>query len=305
MNRINAWLIFAVGLLLPGVTCAGEHLSDHQEYCRQSPQTPCLTLLEQALAQTPLHSMQWFKLQSYRLDFLYDQVRYNEIYDESNRLLKISDAPQAFRTQLYFFQVKTLLARGATAEAAHYAELASRNLDAIYQAFSDPMRLLELANLQVVSGHYQQAWEILLHAQHRFYKSRNPLFLFELNSNKAAVRHAQQALDDAAYYRKQALDAVLPSGRYHDIIVAFGNLARTYQLSGKLGLAVDYYEQSLIYMRAGTDDLQHAVHRLRLAELYFDLQRPAKAAAYLQQVNTEILGDGHKVLYQTLSKALK
>lgn len=305
MNKISARLICAVGWLLPGAALAGEHLSDHQEYCRQSPQIPCLTLLAQDLAQTPQHSLQWFKLQSYRLDYLYDKVQYSQLHDESNQLLKITDAPQAFRTQLYFYQVKTSLARGDSAAAARYTALASQNLDAIYQAFSAPMRLLELANLQIASGHYQQAWEILLHAEQRFYKSRDPLFLFELNSNKAGVRHAQQALDDAAYYRKLALDAVLPSGRYHDIIVAFGNLARTYQLSGKLGLAVDYYEQSLIYMRAGTDDLLHAVHRLRLAELYFDLQRPAKAAAYLQQVKSDILGDGHKVLYQTLLTALR
>jgi tetratricopeptide (TPR) repeat protein len=300
-NQILIVLLCA-GLLLSAQ--AAEHLSDHEEFCLQQPATPCEQLLQQALEQTQLHSLHWFKLQSYRLDYLYVNHHFRQLHDESNQLLKIADAPLAFRTQLFFFQAKTLIARGEEAQAGYYTELASRQLDAIYQAFSDPMRLLELANLQAVAGHHDKAWQLLLHAEQRFAKSRNPLFIFELNSNKALIRHAYQQLDDAAYYRKLALDAILPSGRPHDIIVAHGNLARTYQLLGQLGLAVDYYEKSLPYMRAGIDDLQQSIHRLRLAELYLALQAPAKAGVYLQQVETSILGDHHMALYRQLSAAL-
>lgn len=304
MNKISPALLLVALWSLADVARAGEHLSNHEEYCQRSAQTPCLTLLEQALAQTKPHTLQWFRLQSYRLDYLYDKLQYYKLHTEANQLLKITDAPQAFRTQLYFFKVKTSRARGEMAAADYYTELASRNLEAIYQAFSDPMRLLELANLQAVSGQYAKAWQLLLHAEQRFQKSRDAIFLFELNSNKALIRHAANALEDAAYYRKLALDAVLPSGRPHDMIVAHGNLARTYQLLGKLGLAVDYYEKSLSYMRSGTDDLQHSIHRLRLAELYLALQLPERAKQYLQQVELRLLGEGHQALYQTLSNQL-
>ncbi len=289
--------------LLPGVQAA-EHLSDHEEFCLQQPATPCAELLQQALSQTPLHTLLWFKLQSYRLDYLYVKHQFRQLYDESNQLLKIADAPPAFRTQLYFYQAKTLIARGDEAQGAYYTELASRQLEAIYQAFADPMRVLELANLQAVAGQNDKAWQLLLQAEQRFAKSRDPQFVFELNSNKALVRHALQQLDDAAYYRKLALDAILPSGRHHDIIVAHGNLARTYQLLGQLGLAVDYYEKSLPYMRAGIDDLQQSIHRLRLSELYLALQAPAKARGYLQQVDVTLLSEHHKVLYRELRSAL-
>ncbi len=289
--------------LLPGVQAA-EHLSDHEEFCLQQPATPCAELLQQALSQTPLHTLLWFKLQSYRLDYLYVNHQFRQLYDESNQLLKIADAPVAFRTQLYFYQAKTLIARGDDAQAAYYTELASRQLEAIYQAFADPMRVLELANLQAVAGQNDKAWQLLLQAEQRFAKSRDPQFVFELNSNKALVRHALKQLDDAAYYRKQALDAILPSDRHHDIIVAHGNLARTYQLLGQLGLAVDYYEKSLPYMRPGIDDLQQSIHRLRLSELYLALQAPAKARGYLQQVDVAVLSDHHKALYRELSAAV-
>lgn len=301
MNKKSMLLSAAVAWLWSLSTAAAEHLSDHEEFCLQTPATPCAELLQQALTQAPLHSLQWYKLQSYRLDYLYVKHQFRQLHDESNQLLNIADAPLAFRTQLYFFLAKTLIARGEDAQAAYYTELASRQLDAIYQAFADPMRVLELANLQAVAGHYDKAWQLLLHAEQRFSKSRDPLFSFELNSNKALVRHAFDQLDDAAYYRKLAFDAILPSGRHHDIIVAHGNLARTYQLLGQLGLAVDYYEKSLPYMRPGIDDLQQAIHRLRLAELYLALQAPAKARGYLQQVNVGILSDHHKALYRQLS----
>lgn len=294
--------LLCAGLLLS--TQAAEHLSDHEEFCLQQPAIPCAELLQQALAQTPLHTLQWFKLQSYRLDYLYVNHQFRQLHDESNQLLKIADAPVAFRTQLYFYQAKTLIARGDDAQAAYYTELASRQLEAIYQAFADPMRVLELANLQAVAGQYNKAWQLLLQAEQRFAKSRDPQFVFELNSNKALVRHAFKQLDDAAYYRKQALDAILPSGRHHDIIVAHGNLARTYQLLGQLGLAVDYYEKSLPYMRPAIDDLQQSIHRLRLSELYLALQTPLKARGYLQQVDVAILSDHHKALYRELSSVL-
>lgn len=300
-NHIQIALLCG-GLLLNAQ--AAEHLSDHEEFCLQQPATPCVEMLQQALAQTPLHTLLWFKLQSYRLDYLYVNHQFRQLHDESNQLLKIADAPVAFRTQLYFYQAKTLIARGDEAQAAYYTELASRQLEAIYQAFADPMRVLELANLHAVAGQYDKAWQLLLQAEQRFAKSRDPLFIFELNSNKALVRHALQQLDDAAYYRKLALDAILQTGRNHDIIVAHGNLARTYQLLGQLGLAVDYYEKSLPYMRPGIDDLQLSIHRLRLSELYLALQAPAKASSYLQQVNFAILSDHHKTIHRQLSSAL-
>lgn len=301
--KFNHPAIALLGAALLQNVQAAEHLSDHEEFCLQQPATPCAELLQQALAQTPLHTLLWFKLQSYRLDYLYVNHQFRQLHDESNQLLKIANAPVAFRTQLYFYQAKTLIARGDDAQAAYYTELASRQLEAIYQAFADPMRVLELANLQAVAGQYDKAWQLLLQAEQRFAKSRDPQFVFELNSNKALVRHAFQQLDDAAYYRKQALDAILPSGRHHDIIIAHGNLARTYQLLGQLGLAVNYYEKSLPYMRPGIDDLQHSLHRLRLSELYLALQAPAKARGYLQQVDVTILSDYHKALYREFSRA--
>lgn len=300
------FILFVLGLtaLLPGQRLlAAEHLSDHEEFCQTEPATPCLQLLQRQLADVTPQSVQWFKLTSYQLDYLYDKHQFAALLQQTEQLLQQPALPPVFRTQLYFYHAKMLKSFGRMTQARHYADLASAQLSEMYQAFADPLRMLELANLQAVFGAHDKAWTLLLSAEHRFSKSKDPVFGFELNSNKALVQHAKGQLEQAAYSRKLALDAILPSGQNGKIIVAYGNLARTYQLLGQYGLAADYYEKSLPYMRVDVDAVQQATHLLRLAELYGQLQDRQTALTYLQQVDVRVLGEGHKALYQQLKQA--
>ncbi len=280
---------------------AAEHFSDHEEFCLREPATPCLQFIRQQRDRLPAQSVAWFKLTSYQLDYLYDKHQFSELLQQTEQLLQLPDLPAVFRTQLYFYHAKMLNAAGRLVQAQHYAELASAQLSDLYRAFADPLRMLELANLQTVFGAQDSAWTLLLAAEQRFGKSKDPIFIFELNSNKALVQHARGELEDAAYYRKLALDAILPSGHPGKIIVAYGNLARTHQLLGQLGLAINYYEKSLPYMRKDLDSVQQSIHVLRLAELYDQLQDRHSAQRYLQQVEPQLLSDGHRALHRALS----
>ena len=300
---LGPWLLSA-GLYC-GQAKAAEHLSDHEEFCQTEPATPCLQLLQRQLADVTPQSVQWYKLTSYQLDYLYDKLQFAALLQQTEQLLQQPALPPVFRTQLYFYHAKMLKSVGRMTQARHYADLAAAQLSDMYQAFADPLRILELANLQAVFGAHDKAWALLLSAEHRFAKSKDPVFGFELNSNKALVQHAKGQLEEAAYSRKLALDAILPSGQNGKIIVAYGNLARTYQLLGQFGLAADYYEKSLSYMRADVDAVQQATHLLRLAELYGQLQDPNTGLAYLQRVDAKILGPYHLELYQQLQQQLR
>lgn len=296
-------------LLSAGFICgqaqAAEHLSDHEEFCRTAPDAACLTFLQQQLGSVTPHSRPWYKLMSYQLDYLYDKQEFSELLQQTEQLLQQPALPPVFRTQLYFYHAKMLKSFGRMTQARHYADLAYQQLSSMYQAFADPLRVLELANLQTVFGEHDKAWALLLSAEHRFSKSKDPVFGFELNSNKALVQHAKGQLEEAAYSRKLALDAILPSGQNGKIIVAYGNLARTYQLLGQFGLAADYYEKSLPYMRPVTDEVQQATHLLRLAELSGQLQDANTGLAYLQRVDAKVLGQHHLELYQQLQQQFR
>lgn len=302
MSRL-LWCCALMLALLPAVQ-ATEHLNDHETICRGAPQQDCLSLLALRLAQAKAYSVLWYQLKSYQLDYLFDKHQEAALAQETNQLLQLEDVPPVFRTQLYFYQAKILHANGQLLQAQHYADLAASDLSHLYQAFSDPLRLVELANLYTVVGQQSQAWQLLQQAEWRFAKSKDPVFFFELYTNKALVQHARRDLAAAAYSRKQALDAILPTGDKGKISVAYGNLGRTYQLLGQLGLAQQYNQLSLDNMTPGADDVRRQMRLLRVSQLHCQLQQPAAARQVFSSIRAELLEPSYHPLYTRLQQQL-
>lgn len=290
--------------LLPAVVNAVEHMNDHEAFCRQDPATACLDQLQQTLAQTEAFSVRWYQLKSYQLDYFFDKHLEDDLATQTTQLLQLEAVPAVFRTQLYFYQAKILHAKGQRIQALHYADLAANDLEQLFQAFADPLRLVELANLHSVMGEQAQAWQLLVLADSRYGKSRDPVFWFELNTNKALVQQANGRLADAAYSRKLALDAIKPTGDAGKISVASGNLGRTYQLLRQYGVALHYYQQSLQIMLPGADDVRRQLHLLRSAQLHCQLQQYAEARQVLSRIDTTLLETvfrpAHSLLQQQL-----
>ena len=303
MYRIGLWCCCLMWCLPLGVKAA-EHLSDHEVFCRQEPATACLDLIQQGLAQAEPFSVRWYQLKSVQLDFFFDKHLYEALAQQTSQLLQLEDVPAIFRTQLYFYQAKILHGKGQRIQALHYADLAANDLEQQFQSFADPLRLLELANLHSVMGEQAQAWKLLMLADSRYGKSKDPIFAFELHTNKALVQQANGRLADAAYSRKLALDAIQPTGEAGKITVAYGNLGRTYQLLGQYGLALQYYQQSLRLMQPGADDVRRQMRLLRLSQLHCQLQDLAGARQRLRQVDPHLLEASYQPLYQRLQQQL-
>ncbi len=299
------WLMFCVlwSVMMP-VAQATEHLNDHEAFCQSAARQDCLALLQEQLGSAEPYSVRWFQLTSYQLDYLFDKHLDQPLAQQVAQLLQLEDMPPVFRTELYFYQAKILHSNGQLLQAQHYAELASTDLTQLFQAFADPLRLVELANLQTVMGQQNQAWQLLMQAEARFAKSKDPVFLFELNTNKALVQQANGQMADAAYSRKLALDAILPSGDNGKISVAYGNLGRTYQLLGQYGLAQQYYQQALARMSPGADDVRRQMRLLRLSQLHCQLQDLPGARQIFSQVDPQLVETTYQPLYQRLQQQL-
>lgn len=283
---------------------AAEHLNDHEAFCQSAARQDCLALLQQQLASTEAYSVHWYQLKSYQLDYLFDKHLDQPLAQQTTQLLQLEDVPPVFRTQLYFYQAKILHSNGQMLQAQHYADLAAADLTQLFKAFADPLRLVELANLQTVMGQQHQAWQLLMQAEARFAKSKDPVFLFELHTNKALVQQANGQMADAAYSRKLALDAILPSGDNGKISVAYGNLGRTYQLLGQYGLAQQYYQQALARMSPGADDVRRQMRLLRLSQLHCQLQDLPGARQIFSQVDPQLVETTYQPLYQRLQQQL-
>lgn len=297
-RAVGAGLLCIVGMLSPAAL-ASEHLSDHEVVCLQ--QNDCLQYLQTELAKQPIKSTAWYKLQSYLLDFYFDKQRVTELRQLAEQLLQLEDNPQVLQAQLYFYYAKALLQQGERKLATDYANLAGNKISALFDGFGDPLRLVELANLQISLQQFDRAEQTLLLAEGRYGKSHDPIFIFELNTNKALLEDRRQQLAYAALYRQRALDAILPTGHSGKIVVALGNLARTQQLQGQYQPARLHYQQALPYLASGTDEITQAVYLLRLAELSWQLQDLAAGRQYFRQVQFATLpSENHRQLYQQL-----
>lgn len=294
--------IFLLVILLLASTSASssENMSDHEQFCAHNKTVSCDVYLQQQLAKTKPYSAQWFKVTSYQLDYFFDHQKFDELQQQIESLLQRENLPQSFSVQLYFYYAKVMNRQQKRDVAELYANKAMAGLEQIYQMFGEPFRLLELANLQYQLGAREKSDEILTYTEQRFAKSKDPLFRFELYSNKALLSHANQDLALAADERQQALDAALALGHSGKITVGYGNLARTQQLLGQLELARDNYLASLPYLARDNNLNVTAIHKLRLAEIFWQLRDDAQARNFLGQVDASRLSSNHLALYQQL-----
>lgn len=284
---------------------ASEHFSDHEQFCLQQPDKQCLAYINEHIADSELNSTQWYKGQSYLFDYYYDKNDFETLKAIVEPFADRDDLPKVFKVQTYFYYAKALRYYNNDKQAKIYATKAFDNIQQMYESFSDPMRILELANLQYVFGNKETAFQMLLKAERKFGKSKDPIFNFELHSNKANVYHGLGDLENAKTSRKKALDWIYPTQHQNKIIIAQGNLARTYQLLAEYKQANKYYVAALGNMVPPSDDLLKATYKLRLAEISWQAKKPQQASAWLQKVDeSQLLSNTHKALYARLKAAL-
>ncbi len=303
MNPINLFLFLSI-CLLSQLAHSSEHLSDHEQYCLNFTSENCLDLINTQLTAQTLYSKSWYKLKSIQLDYIYDIADYSELITQIEPLIDLPSAPTVFRTQLYFYYAKALNSKGDKVNAKIYADKAIAKLENMYEAFESPYRLLELANLHYVFGDRKRSYSLLLHVGNRFAKSKDAIFHFELNSNKANIFYVWDELDKSLKYRLLALYAIENTEHNSKIVVASGNVARTYQLLGQYESAIKHYTDSFGFMQFPKHNSSKAVYTLRLAELNWQSGNVGQAASLLAKVQTEDLKPGHLSLYNQLKTEL-
>ena len=284
---------------------ASEHYSDHELFCFNLPKTTdCFTELQRQLQQQQVGSKAWYKLESYLLDYYYDKIDFDSLKLQAEMLLQRQDVPSVVLAQLYFYYAKTLMHFNQPQQAEAYGLKAANLVTELYKSFGNPLRLVELANLQKALDQHDLAVQTLSEAEHRAGNSQDPIFWFELNSNKALISDSTQSFEESLLYRQRAVTAILPTAHHVKIVVALGNLARTEQLLGHYDAALGHYQQSLAYMSKNTDPQNWSIYHVRLAEIAMQLNNPTLSEQYIQQIDTALLGQTHRLVYQQLQQQL-
>ncbi len=297
----RALVILSLGVFGGAPSFASEHFSDHQQVCQNRPD--CLAFLKDQLSTTKPESAAWFKIQSYLLDLLFDKQDFAALRYRCELLLAKQPHSEVFRAQLHFYYAKSLAFFGERENARNHAFIAHKQLNELFQSFADPLRLIELGNLEIWLGEHEQAYDILNAAQSRYNKSKDPLFWFELNSNFALIYDKRQQLELSEEARTKALEAIMPTGETDKIATAMGNLARTKQLRGDYANARKLYEQSLAYLTSKLDDKIRSIYLLRLSEISMAMHDKTAAKAYFDKVDPSLIDPhSHLIIYQALQK---
>tara|TARA_B100000700_G_C15042254_1_gene855935 strand:- start:2172 stop:3077 length:906 start_codon:yes stop_codon:yes gene_type:complete len=283
---------------------ASENFSDHEMFCERQSQISCLDYINQQLASSEIGSARWYEIKSYQLDYFYDKMEFQALKESAEPFITSEELPVVFQVQVYFYYAKSTHYLGDSETGHKYATKAFEKLQAIFDSFGNPMRMVELANLQFVFGNKETALQILDRAERRFGKSKDPIFHFELASNKANVFHSLGDIDGALVNRQIAADWILKTNHNRKISVALGNLARTHQLLADYVKADHVYVQSLKFMDTDSDRNAVAIYKLRLAEINWQAGKPAQALKWFKQVHKEDIRQSHAKLYAHLSNVL-
>ncbi|WP_194442727.1 tetratricopeptide repeat protein [Pseudoalteromonas simplex] len=283
---------------------ASENFSDHEMFCERQSQISCLDYINQQLASSEIGSARWYEIKSYQLDYFYDKMEFQALKESAEPFITSEELPVVFQVQVYFYYAKSTHYLGDSETGHKYATKAFEKLQAIFDSFGNPMRMVELANLQFVFGNKETALQILDRAERRFGKSKDPIFHFELASNKANVFHSLGDIDGALVNRQIAADWILKTNHNRKISVALGYLARTHQLLADYVKADHVYVQSLKFMDTDSDRNAVAIYKLRLAEINWQAGKPAQALKWFKQVHKEDIRQSHAKLYAHLSNVL-
>ncbi|MFY8298924.1 tetratricopeptide repeat protein [Pseudoalteromonas sp. SS15] len=290
-------------LLFSSITAnASEHFSDHESYCLQKDEQACLALLKKQSDAVPLYSKAWFKLTSYKLDYYYDKREFKKLEQTIVPLLVIENKPDVFELQLNYYYSKTLAYFGKRKQAKHYAQLAISKLEKIYHIFEDPMRMVEIANLEYVFGDRQKAYQLLLLAENKFGKRGDPVFHLELHTNKGHIFFIWQNYERAAKFYKLALDWIKDTEHDAKKVVAYSNLARTYQLMNKHELALEHFRRIEELLLKQNNPRLLALTLIRTAEVYEQLNELDKLAQLMARINFGDLSHGYHETYERLVK---
>ena len=176
-------------ILLAFKLSASENLSDHEQFCQQNVSISCSQYLEQQLAALSPFSHGWYRIKGFQLDYLFDQHQFQLLQAETEVLLQQQVLPDMLKLQVYFYYAKALFINGQTDVAKQYASDAMLMLQEVYTAFGNPLRIIELANLQYSLGELDQAKQLLNQVELKYSKSKDSLVLFELYSNQAHISH--------------------------------------------------------------------------------------------------------------------
>ncbi|MFY8350131.1 tetratricopeptide repeat protein [Pseudoalteromonas sp. SSM20] len=301
----TARLIVSLSLLISTFTFAAETYSDHEQFCQSRTFEKCDFYLKNTLARIKPYSNQWYKISSYQLDFYYDHQLFSETLKITSPLLEKPELPSVFKAQIYFYHAKALNYTGQKLQAKEVAFKTKEILKDHFDAFQDPYRIVEIANLYHVFGDPENALKLLQKTQHQFAKRQDPHFNFELYGNLAQTYIALGDLDKQVLAWQNALYAANQTNDPQKIKIAYGGLAFSQKANKDFQGAYNNYLKALSIKAPKQNQASFARLQINLAEMGLALKNKKLAADHFKKILPQSVPRLHKERYLQLQTKLQ
>jgi len=285
-----------------------EELSQIEVVCEKSSRQ-CLLSLESALISTATKSRPWYRLKLLQLEALFTLQQFDKLTNEIDPLLTYDALPVSFSVYVYLYHAKLSYGRGEVTTAKVYLNKAVNLLTEINEKSPKPMRLIEIANLQISMRDFELANTTLLKLELKFKNRYHPIFKRELYANLGHVAYFRDNKELHLEYREKSLNWALKTNNNQQIGIAHNNFAWAYQDIGNYKFAEQHYSQAVKYAEMEQDEINGSISQLRLIEVVLLQEKFDKALTLFNLLPTRAAGNNdserHNELYRKLKLRLK
>lgn len=256
--------------------------------CQRSP-SACLEKVNIELTRVQPKSRIWFSLMQFKLSSLFILQHSDELYQETKRWIDDEDLPIPFQVTLYMYYAKSLLGDGELAEGKRYIYKAKTQLSIMNDAYPSPIKLIEIANLQLYIGEYSEAYASLNALKEKYRNSHNPQFMMELYGHLGHVANKLEYYDEALVHWQATVPWSYKYGNEQQIATVHFNLGQAQQHAEQYLLAEKSYLAAIEHAEIALDVVKASHAKLYLAEIKLLGGDKEQAEALLLAIDEERL----------------
>lgn len=300
---IRFTIILLIALCLPLSKSYAFKSNKLGDICQFSP-AECLEKVNIELKTTKKKSRLWFSLMQLKLSSLFILQKSNELYRETKNLINETDLPIPFQVTLYMYYAKSCIFFGELEEGKRYIIKAKQQSTLINEAYPSPIRLIEIANLQMYIGEFSEAYKLLNDLKVKYKNSHNPYFMMELYAHLGHVSRQLGYFEEALSHWHSAIPWSYKYGNEQQIAVVFFNLAQAQQHLKKYVLAEQSYLTAIVHAEKASDVIKAIHARLYLAEIYLIRGDKKQAQSFLSSIDESSLILQHLKKFDELKSLL-
>jgi len=270
------------------------NMNEIHALCKNSP-AQCLPVLDEKLLNTPKQSRVWYDLMQYKIESLFLLQNIKALYENTKPWINKDDLPVPFKISVYIYYAKSLKFSNISdkallkTEKKKYIKKAEQQIALMHDAYPDPMLVIQLANIKMVVGEIQTAYQSLKDLEVKYKRHPNPELKLDLYGNLAHLAGKLGDTEQAISYWLECLIWAKEFNNNQQIATVYYNLANSQTTNNQFIEAKQSYLSAIHYATAASDGAKRAQSQYSLAKLMLQQGLRLQAKEILQTMDVSKL----------------